>query len=134
MLFTVGVGLLLMGAQVGHEVFAAAGVPVPMFQGDGERPFTLPLTGNDGRLTRGDLLHPVFDAQGLPKFHDEGPAPRVHKNLYKRSRNRTGPDLFYPTFSVYSAPARMTGLPFIREEGIVRATLVAPLLRGPPCA
>ena len=117
--FTVGVGLLLMGAQAGHHVLVSAvgwGV-----SGD---------VGTDDLAVSGGI-----ETAHLPQIHNEGPALAVHKRPLNRHRSRFGLDGFCASFITIDHPCfGSKALPEVSRPGVYATILAGTSLRGPPCA
>ena len=116
MLFTVGVGLLLMGAQAGHRVLAlAAG------------------WGVNGELVQIGKKNLVETAH-LLQIHTSGLALSVHKRPLNRHRSRFGLDGFCASFITIDHPHfEPKALPNISRPGVHATILTGSSLRGPPC-
>jgi hypothetical protein len=112
--FTVGVGLLLMGAQAGHRVLVSAvgwGV-------------------SDDLAVSGGI-----ETAHLPQVHNEGPALSVHKRPLNRHRSRFGLDGFCASFITIDHPCfGSKALPEVSRPGVYATILAGTSLRGPPCA
>jgi len=117
-LFTVGVGLLLMGAQTGHRVLASSF-----------------LGGDSGE----DLVQigkkNLVETAHLPQIHNEGPALPAHKRPLNRHRSRFGLDGFCASFITIDHP-HFDGkaLPDVGRPGVYATILAGSSLRGPPNA
>ena len=137
LLFTVGLGLLLMGAQAGHQVFFAEsgwGWDDEVVSLDGVQVDAGDMV--DGTVMDGGKLFAgkvALNAGGVKVFHSEGHAVQSHK-IYKRIRGRSGPDFFYSTFSISYYHPQMVPLPEMYGASIHRAIRVTFFLRGPPSA
>ena len=122
-LFTVGVGLLLMGAQAGHRVLASvAGWGVNSG------------VGGDGELVQIGKKNLVETAH-LPQIHNEGSPLSVHKRPLNRHRSRFGLDGFCASFITIDHPHfESKALPNVSRPGVYATILAGSSLRGPPCA
>jgi hypothetical protein len=123
-LFTVGAGLLLMGAPAGQTSFTGAGKPVQVS--------ALPQE-IAAQVTVQDLVHPAFELNRVPQVFHAAPASGEHKNP-KHFRSRLGSDLFYSSFSFKYDHPLFIGLPCEYRGRVFSQVLVAPSLRGPPVA
>ncbi|HMI60433.1 MAG TPA: hypothetical protein VK518_05985 [Puia sp.] len=117
-LFTVGVGLLLMGAQTGHRALASSF-----------------LGGNSGE----DLVQigkkNLVETAHLPQIRNEGSPLSVHKRPLNVHRSRFGLDGFCACFITIEHPHfGSKALPDVRRPGIYATILAGSSLRGPPCA
>jgi len=136
-LFTVGVGLLLMGAQAGHRVLvSAAGWGVNEKSGlDSD----LALSGGGIGIVAGELVEigkkNLVETAHLPQIHNEGSPLSVHKRPLNRHRSRFELDGFCASFITIDHP-RFEGrvLPNIPRPGVYATILAGSSLRGPPCA
>lgn len=123
-LFTVGVGLLLVGASAGPTSFSGAGKPVQVSR--------LPLQVA-ARVTVQDLVHPAFELNRVSQVFHAAPASGAHKNP-KHFRNRYGSDLLYSSFSFNHDHPLFISQSCEYRGRLFSAALVIPSLRGPPVA
>ena len=132
MLFTVGVGLLLMGAQAGHRVLVSA-AGWGMNSGEGGIGVNGVVAG-DGELVQIGKKNLVETAH-LPQIHNEGSALSVHKRPLNRHRSRFGLDGFCASFITIDHPHfESKALPNVPRPGVYATILAGSSLRGPPCA
>ena len=143
-LFTVGVGLLLMGARTGHRVLASA-AGWGMISGVGETGGSgdLALIGgigvNGGVTGDGDLVQigkkNLVEIAHLPQIHNEGSLLSVHKRPLNVHRSRFGLDGFFACFITIDHPHfESKALPEVAGPGVFATILAGSSLRGPPCA
>jgi hypothetical protein len=159
-LFTTGLGLLLMGAQTGHRVFVSAagwGMNSGVGETDGLG------TGADGDVAlsgevgeNGDVAlsggigvngalagdselvqigkKNLVETAHMPQIHNEGSPLPVHKRPLNRHRNRFGLDSFCAaSFITIDHPHfENKGLPDVGRPGVYATILAGSSLRGPP--
>ncbi|MBS1660739.1 MAG: hypothetical protein JST68_06775 [Bacteroidetes bacterium] len=133
-LLTVGTVVLSMGGMVGHSVLygqASVGKVQEVVERDG---VILPAHGNFEKDGPEAVENEVVEKAHGEQLHSEIQKLQPHKNLYKRSRNRSGSELYYTTYSLDSYHPRLVRLPERYEASIHTAILVTSSLRGPPCA
>ena len=123
-LFTVGAGLLLMGAPAGPTSFTGTGKPVQVSA------FAPEVAA---QVTVQDLVHPAFELNRVPRVFHAAPASGAHKNP-RHFHSRFGSDLFYTSFSFHYDRPLFIGLPCEYRGRAFSQVLVAPSLRGPPVA
>src|ERR1700754_4914778 len=134
-LFTVGVGLLLMGAQTGHRVLASAA-------GWGVQSVENGSGGDDlaivSRLAAGDDLVQIgkknlIETAHLPQIHNEGQPLNEHKRPLSRHRSRFGLDGISASFITIDHPHfGNKALPDVSMPGVYATILAGSSLRGPP--
>lgn len=140
-LFTVGVGLLLMGAQAGHRVLAsAAGWGMKSGVGENGDVALNGGTGVNGALAgNGDLVQigkkNLVETAHLPQIHNEGSPLSVHKRPLNRHRSRFGLDGISASFITIDHPHYGSkALPDVSRPGVYATILAGSSLRGPPNA
>jgi hypothetical protein len=138
-LFTAGLGLLLMGAQTGHRVLvSAAGWGVSSGEDS-----DLALSGGIGVKSvltgEGELVQigkkNLVETAHLLQIHKEGAALSGHKRPLNRHRSRFGLDGFCASFITIDHPHfGNKALPDVSRPGVFATILTGSSLRGPPCA
>lgn len=106
-LLTAGLAVFAMGGVVGHFVLS-------------ERV----------KIEKKQVVEKAHEVQ----VKNEAVKLKLHRNLYKRVRNRSGLDLDFTTYTFEVSHPKMIGLPERYEASIHTAILVTSSLRGPPCA
>ena len=136
-LFTVGVGLLLMGAQAGHRVLAsAAGWGMNSGLGTGGNGG---IGVNGGVADDGGLVQigkkNLVETAHLPQLHNEGSPLSVHKRPLNRHRSRFGLDgIIGASFTIDHPCFGNISLPDVGRPGVYATILAGASLRGPPSA
>lgn len=141
-LFTVGVGMLLMGAQTGHRVLASAagwagtgieGVEVNGGMGVDDLAIVNRLAVGQDLVQTGKKN--LIETAHLPQLHNEGQPLSEHKRPLNRHRSRFGLDGMCASYITIDHPHfGGKALPDVFRLGVYATILAGSSLRGPPNA